>query len=260
MRTVSRSGQNASQEIDCEARIYAFDLWFTARNVERDFQDRLVLSTKKNEKACGFFVDANVLAICRVNRSYKRILSNADFNFIDGRLVALLVSWFLGTKISAYPGPKFFDSFCSVPGRHLIIGGSRDHFDDVVQEIHKRGYDDATFTFLDVPFCNVDEFDFEKIGKDINDLQPDIVWVSLGAPKQEIFIMNVLPYVNRGYFFAVGAALGFFCRTACHHRKIWKISGRLDDAFDQGTDEAVQTMCFHCFANSNLPLLGVAQA
>lgn len=41
-------------------------------------------------------------------------------------------------------------------------------------------------TFLELPFRKVEEFDYEGIAKTIEADGADIIWVALGAPKQEI--------------------------------------------------------------------------
>jgi N-acetylglucosaminyldiphosphoundecaprenol N-acetyl-beta-D-mannosaminyltransferase len=36
------------------------------------------------------------------------------------------------------------------------------------------------------------------------------IWVSLGAPKQELFMSRLLPYIQRGVLLGVGAAFNFY--------------------------------------------------
>ena len=49
-----------------------------------------------------------------------------------------------------------------------------------------------------------------SISKEVNIFKPDIIWVSLGAPKQEYFISKLSPLIEQGILFAIGAALNFF--------------------------------------------------
>jgi len=64
-------------------------------------------------------------------------------------------------------------------------------------------------TFEELPFRAVGEFDYEGIAKRINIDNPDMIWVSLGAPKQEYFMSRLLPYLNRGVMIGVGAVFNF---------------------------------------------------
>ena len=42
------------------------------------------------------------------------------------------------------------------------------------------------------PFCKVDEYDYEGYVKQVRESGADVVWTSLGAPKQDIFSRNLL--------------------------------------------------------------------
>ncbi|WP_301921455.1 WecB/TagA/CpsF family glycosyltransferase, partial [Ferruginibacter sp.] len=63
---------------------------------------------------------------------------------------------------------------------------------------------------LSLPFLPVENFDYQLIAAQINSIAPDIIWVSLGAPKQEIFMNKILPFLNRGIMFGIGAAFNFY--------------------------------------------------
>lgn len=56
----------------------------------------------------------------------------------------------------------------------------------------------------------MDEFDYEGIAKMINEDAPDIIWVSLGCPKQEQFMTKLLPYLKKGVMFGYGAIFNFY--------------------------------------------------
>ena len=60
------------------------------------------------------------------------------------------------------------------------------------------------------PFLNVEDFDYLKISKLINQNKPDIIWIGLGAPKQEIFMSKLLPHIDSGLMIGVGAAFNFY--------------------------------------------------
>ena len=203
-------GKHTSVGSPSEQDVHAFDLWFKTENINVEFEERLFGSEPVNEKAVGFFVDANILVRCKSDLAYRQLIKSSTFNFVDGRFVALLVSWFARRTVKAFPGPAFFASFGLAPLRHLVVGGAVENFETVAEIIKRKNTNIEAFEFLELPFCALEEFDFDGIVRDINRIAPDIVWVSLGAPKQEEFISRIFPQVQKGYFFAVGAALGFF--------------------------------------------------
>ena len=87
-----------------------------------------------------------------------------------------------------------------------------------------------------LPFVSVDEFDYELIAKKVNEEKPDIIWVSLGAPKQEIFMSKLLPFLQQGVMFGIGAAFNYYAgilnepkakigavRFICHCKNVWRM-------------------------------------
>jgi N-acetylglucosaminyldiphosphoundecaprenol N-acetyl-beta-D-mannosaminyltransferase len=61
-----------------------------------------------------------------------------------------------------------------------------------------------------LPFAKVEDFSYEEIASQINKIRPDIIWVSLGAPKQEIFMSKLLPFLDKGVMFGIGAAFNYY--------------------------------------------------
>ncbi len=68
----------------------------------------------------------------------------------------------------------------------------------------------AKMSFEELPFKKVDEFDYESIAEMINKDAPDIIWVSLGCPKQEQFMQKLLPYLKQGVMWGYGAIFNFY--------------------------------------------------
>ena len=64
--------------------------------------------------------------------------------------------------------------------------------------------------FEELPFKDVDGFDISAIAAMVNREKPDIIWVSLGAPKQELFMSRLLPHLDQGVMFGFGAILNFY--------------------------------------------------
>lgn len=83
-------------------------------------------------------------------------------------------------------------------------------------------------TFYELPFCSVDNFDYPAIAELVNKDNADIIWVALGAPKQEIFMNRLKPYLNRGVMIAVGAAFKFFSGTDVKRAPEWMVKAHLE--------------------------------
>ena len=73
---------------------------------------------------------------------------------------------------------------------------------------HDFAYDKM---IVDLYFMNEDE---TGIVEDINNSGADLLFVCLGAPKQEIFMNRLKPHLKQGVMIAIGAAFNFYSGLA----------------------------------------------
>jgi N-acetylglucosaminyldiphosphoundecaprenol N-acetyl-beta-D-mannosaminyltransferase len=59
------------------------------------------------------------------------------------------------------------------------------------------------------PFRSLSDAEESEMIASIAVLKPDIIWVGIGCPKQEIFMARYLPYLETKLMFGVGAAFDF---------------------------------------------------
>ncbi len=175
-----------------------------------------------NEKAYVCVVDANVLTIAQKNLEYRNIVTCANINTCDGSSISMMVNSIYGTNYHAFSGPELFERYIELPYRHVLVGNTQAKVDQIINKVSEKGLK-IDIKHIDVPFLSVDKFDYQDIAEKINALNPDIVWVSLGAPKQELFISRIFPYIKRGVLFGIGAALDFYTGDLHNNKK--KIGG-----------------------------------
>ena len=82
--------------------------------------------------------------------------------------------------------------------------------------------------FIELPFRKVEDFDYPEIARTIEEDGADIVWVALGAPKQEIFMSLLKPHLKRGVMIAVGAAFKFYSGTDVQRAPEWMVKHHLE--------------------------------
>lgn len=163
----------------------------------------------KKQKAYVCVVDANVITIAQKDMRYREIVRGANINTCDGSSIAKMVNLIYGTKFSAFNGPELFEYYIERPYKHVLLGNKASKVEQIKAKVVEKGLR-LDLQHVDVPFVPVEEFDYPGIAKQINEMKPDIVWVSLGAPKQETFIANIFPYIEQGVLFGIGAAFNFY--------------------------------------------------
>jgi N-acetylglucosaminyldiphosphoundecaprenol N-acetyl-beta-D-mannosaminyltransferase len=176
--------------------------------------ENIIDETSLINKGYCCFIDSNTLVEShrKKNAGLLEILNNALANSCDGRYVALLASKVYKKNFQAYSGPNFFRKFIFRDVRQCIIGNTHEVFEKINEKVKQEGHN-PDLHFIPLPFVDINKFDYLDIARHINTIKPRYIWVSLGAPKQEIFMANLLPHINSGVMLGVGAALNYFSGT-----------------------------------------------
>lgn len=170
------------------------------------------IETRIAEKKAGYVCvcDSSVLTRIHRDKSYREVINGAFINTCDGSSICTMASKLYGGNLVSVNGPEIFAKYTKIPYRQVILGNTDEIVQMVRDKLHKENVDDSHIVHMQLPFCKVDEFDYEGIAKEINEKGYEIIWVSLGNPKQEIFMSKILPYLNKGVCFGIGAALNFW--------------------------------------------------
>jgi N-acetylglucosaminyldiphosphoundecaprenol N-acetyl-beta-D-mannosaminyltransferase len=156
-------------------------------------------------------IDANVFTMAQKDKEYLNILNSSTINTCDGSSIALLAGKIHKCKFKALNGPTLFSHYIEKSQyKQLLLGSSEEVLNDIQNMLLYRDLDNKYLEMMPLPFLSSDQFDYMFIAHEINAIQPDIIWVSLGAPKQEIFMSKILPYLNQGLMFGIGAAFNFY--------------------------------------------------
>lgn len=192
-------------------------------NIHIEFDSKVFCRTvedyiAKKKKAYVCVVDANVITMAQKNLKYREIVNNASINTCDGSSISKMANSIYGTNYSAFNGPELFEYYIERPYKHVLVGNTLQKVAQIKEKVAEKGLE-LDMTHVDVPFVPVEKFDYPAIAKQINELKPDIVWVSLGAPKQETFIHNIFPYIEQGVLFGIGAAFNFYTGDLHNNKK-----------------------------------------
>jgi N-acetylglucosaminyldiphosphoundecaprenol N-acetyl-beta-D-mannosaminyltransferase len=177
---------------------------------KRNFNNDLYKLISDNESSYICVVDSNVLALSYENMQYREVLNNSNINSCDGSSLIFILRLIHKKKFNTYTGPDIFNDYINKPYKHLIIGNTHNAYKKVLNVTKKKcGIIDNIY-HLDLPFNSVENFDYNGIANYINELKPQLIWVSLGAPKQEYFMSILKPLINKGVMIGIGAALSFY--------------------------------------------------
>lgn len=185
---------------------FGINLEFNIEEIHKKISNNIYL----RQKAYICIVDGNVLARAHKDENYRKIINNSLTNICDGSSIAILANLIHHKKFKSYTGPEIFSYYVSKDFKQFFLGNTIDNQRLLEQKFIELGYNTKNFVFESLPFKDVEEFDYQSISERINMFSPDIIWVSLGAPKQELFIDRLFPFVDKGVLFAIGAAFNLF--------------------------------------------------
>lgn len=178
---------------------------------EKETLDRTIFDAIENGgKGYVCSVESNNLTVANTNPEFLKVVNGALVNNCDGSVLAKILGRIHHESLSSYIGADIFLKYIGMKKyRQFFLGNTPEVLAGLKANLSKTDPAIESMRFETLPFRNVDEFDYEGIAKMINDDNPDIIWVSLGAPKQEIFMARLEPYLKRGVMFGFGAIFNF---------------------------------------------------
>lgn len=173
--------------------------------------------------------DANILQQVYNDPEYRKVIDEAMFSICDSSWVPVFLKWIHGIERGQYCGSSIFKDVIEMKRyRQFFMGTSTNILHALKENLVKKDPAIENMTFYELPFCNVDDFDYPAIAEMVNRDNPDIIWVALGAPKQEIFMSKLKPHLRRGVLIAVGAAFKFYSGQEEARAPEWMRKARLE--------------------------------
>lgn len=188
-------------------KIFGFDLEFDHNAI----RDKISRCKDGNTKGYVCIVDGPSLARSYQEQKFMDLLQHAYFNSCDGGTIAVMASRLYKRELRAFTGPEIFAEFIvKTEYNHILLGNTEEMYNQVCDKVKSQVGTTDHMQYIPLPFATVENFDYEGIAKDIESRKADLIWVSLGAPKQEYFMQLLEPHLKRGVMLGVGAAFAFY--------------------------------------------------
>lgn len=177
-----------------------------------EVQRRIDEAVKNGEKGYICVADGNILQMVHNDADYREVVDGALFSICDSSWVPKMIKRIYGEEYRHYTGSDIFRDITEMKKyRQLFLGTSQEILDGLRTELTKIDESYADMHYEALPYCKVEEFDYAAIAETVRQDHPDIIWVALGAPKQERFMRLLMPHLERGVMIAVGAVFNFRC-------------------------------------------------
>ena len=173
--------------------------------------------------------DGVILNTANRQKHYLDVVNGGMFSICDSSYVPLYIRWIHGQEYGQYCGSEIFmDIVASRRYRMIFLGTQQNILDGLKKNLTAINPDVAGMQFVELPFCKVEDFDYASIARMVEADGADIVWVALGAPKQEYFMSHLKPRLNHGVMIAVGAAFKFFSGVDTVRAPQWMVRNHLE--------------------------------
>ncbi len=109
-------------------------------------------------------------------------------------------------------GPDLFLALCAQTEgavRHYLLGGTPGVAEQLAVKLRAR-FPNLTIVGHSAPSISQNHPSLDaSIAEAINATQPDVIWVGLGSPKQDLWMDTYRPHLNAALLIGVGAAFDF---------------------------------------------------
>lgn len=221
-------------------------------NIEYEFDRERVHGAIEEQVAAGradyiCVSDGVILNTANRNEEYRSVINGGMFSICDSSFVPLYLKWIYGHERKQYAGSDIFmDVVRSRKYRMIFLGTSSEILEGLKGKLRSVNPDVEDMQFVELPFRAVEDFDYQGIGRMVNEDGADIIWVALGAPKQEYFMAHLKPHLKKGVMIAVGAAFKFFSGVESKRAPEWMVKNHMEFVYRITQEPKKQIgRCFH---------------
>ncbi len=198
------------------------------------------LEASKSDLLTVDFTNVHITAARYLEPEFKRLTDQYDYFVPDSQVLKWAVNLCGGKMNERVYGPEFL-AYCIRHSRadtkHYLLGGNQKCLDKLIENIERSP---GEYNICGSRNGYFKDEDGEDIISDIKKSDPDFIWIGLGTPKQQKWIIENAPKFKKGVFLAVGFAfdvnagtkkdapvilqklgLTWFYRLICEPRRLW---------------------------------------
>jgi N-acetylglucosaminyldiphosphoundecaprenol N-acetyl-beta-D-mannosaminyltransferase len=142
--------------------------------------------------------------------AFRAILNRALLNTPDGMPMVWMGRWQGRREMDRVYGPDLLLEVCRVSEqanwRHFFYGGAAGVTKQLAASLQSRFPKLTVAGIYAPPFRPLNDQETEELRALVAEKKPDIIWVGLSTPKQEVFMAGILSQLDTTLMIGVGAA------------------------------------------------------
>lgn len=171
----------------------------------------------KRQKVYACVCPVGTIMECQRSAEALKSVNSAGLVTPDGMPVVWLGRMFGNKNIRRVYGPELMRNICGLPEnkiyRHYLYGSTPEVLSKLEEKLSRQYPGLIISGSFSPPFRQLSAEEDNKIVDQINRSNPDIVWVGLGSPKQDLWMYEHRERINAAVMIGVGAAFDFLAGT-----------------------------------------------
>ena len=168
---------------------------------------------QQKRKAYVCVVPVSTVMECQDNENYRNVVNAADMATPDGMPVVWYARFYGFKNVSRTYGPDLMLRLCAIGQssgwKHYFYGATPEVLAQLEFKLKEKFPTIKILGRCAPPFRKEAEMEREEFLEEVNRLQPDILWVGLGSPKQDFWMYKHRDKLDVPVMIGVGAAFDF---------------------------------------------------
>jgi N-acetylglucosaminyldiphosphoundecaprenol N-acetyl-beta-D-mannosaminyltransferase len=168
------------------------------------------------------FLNPHSVAVARRDAEFRTAIATSEVIFCDGAGLQLACALLNRRSVERVYGYEFFLALSRTlsahgAGRVMFLGGSASRAEELVQKYRQDYPGIREITCLCPPFRQkFSPADLADMTRAIEQFRPDVLWIGLGSPKQEVVMHALRRQPGVPCTAAIGAVFDFYTGHVAH--------------------------------------------
>lgn len=200
--------------IEAHNTVRLFDLEFSNLNLQEALQALIYQAESGTNTKVVVTPNTNHLVYLERDKQFKELYRTADFIFADGFPLVSFSRWIQNPLKERVTGADLMPLLMRAFKGHVAVIGGRPGQEKSIESILKMQFPHLDIAIISPsdPF-NPDGEEARELVHAINLLNPQIVFVCLGMPKQELWALKMKKHLTPKLIVCFGAALDFILKN-----------------------------------------------
>jgi len=176
-------------------------------------EDKILECVEKGVGGYACFSNVHTTVMASSDPYYMSALNGSTLTFADGKPIHWYSKLIDTSPASHIPGPDFMLNMLKkhyrTPIRHYFLGSTEDVLEKLISNTTTKYPNAVVAGSYSPPFREMSDIETEAILENIRHARPHLIWVGLGAPKQEQWMLRYADRLRPAFLLGVGAAFDF---------------------------------------------------